>query len=92
MLESAGDCRRLLGIVRLIPKRSTDKVIAIAALMEVTAAKRFKLILGYLEDLIESHHRHKNQNASASRLYHGRMQQMGIKMSVHSLAPEPEPD
>jgi hypothetical protein len=48
----------LLGIVRLIPKRSADKVVAIAALMEVTAAERFKLVLGYFEDLIESHHRH----------------------------------
>jgi hypothetical protein len=37
--------------------RNTDKVIAIAALMEVTAAERFKLVLGYFEDLIESHHR-----------------------------------
>jgi hypothetical protein len=56
VLESAGSCRRLLGIVRLIPKQSADKVIAIAALMEVTAAEWFKWVLGYFEDLIDQHH------------------------------------
>lgn len=52
----------MLGIVRLIPVRNADKVIAIAALMEVTAAERFKLVLEYFEDLIESHHRHHINN------------------------------
>jgi hypothetical protein len=47
VLVSAGYCRRLLRIARLIPNIITDKIIVIAALTQVTTAERFKLDLGY---------------------------------------------
>jgi hypothetical protein len=50
----AGNCWQRLEIVRLIQTRNADNLLVSAAVIEVTAAERFKRDLGSLEDLVDS--------------------------------------